>query len=429
MSLCFLLIAMYQTKTLPNGLRIVTAALENTGAVTVLVLVGAGSRYEHQENRGISHFLEHMFFKGAKKYGTAAEVAEAIDSVGGEFNAFTGKEYAGYYVKVALKNKETALDVLSDMLLRSKFEQSEIEKERGVILEEYNMYQDTPMYQTGWNFERLMYGDQALGWDQIGTRELIKSVNHEDFVEYKNKLYTPDNTIIAVAGNIDHETVVAEVQKYFSFGNAKKAYNFDPVQAEQGSKRVMLTEKKTEQAHLVLGVEAYPAEHKDHYALKLLSVILGGNMSSRMFLNIREAKGLSYYIQTNTDDYLDSGLISTRAGVDISRAKEAIECIRDEYLKIAAEGISQKELQKGKDYLRGKIVLNFEDSEEVAHFYAKQFLMYSKMHSLDEVFAEIEAVTVDDVNRICKELFQLEKMKLVVIGPFSDEQYFLDALT
>lgn len=419
---------MFKTETLDNGLRIVTEKLENTGAVTVLVLVGAGSRYEEQEIRGISHFLEHMFFKGAKKYPTAAQVSEAIDSVGGEFNAFTGKEYAGYYVKVALKNKHVAFDVLSDMLVHSKFEQEEIEKERGVILEEYNMYQDTPMYQTGWNFERLMYGDQPLGWDQIGTKELIKSVNHEDFVDYKNKLYTPDNTIIAVAGNVDHSDVVEEVKKYFTFDDGKKAYNFDPIADVKEEKRIMLTEKKTEQAHLVLGVEAYAAEHKDHFALKLLSVILGGNMSSRMFLNIREAKGLSYYIQTSTDDYLDSGLISTRAGVDINRAKEAVECIRDEYLRIASEPVSEKELQKGKDYLKGKIVLNFEDSEEVAHFYAKQFLLYSKMNSLEEVFAEIDKVTVDDISRISKELFQLERMKLVVIGPFSEEEYFMEAL-
>lgn len=421
---------MYKQTTLENGLRIITDQLPATQSVTVLVLVGAGSRYETEDIRGISHFLEHMFFKGAKTYTTAADVAEAVDSVGGEFNAFTGKEYAGYYVKVAAKNKDVAMDVLSDMMIHSTFQQSEIDKERGVIIEEYNMYQDTPMYQTGWNFEQLIFGNQPLGWDQIGTKEVISRVNHDDFVTYKNKLYTADNTVISVAGNIDHDQIVEDIKQRFTFDDSKKAYNFDEVQTNSENKRVMLTKKKTEQSHLVLGVEAYPAEHKDHFALKLLSIILGGNMSSRMFLNIREARGLSYYIQTSTDDYHDAGLISTRAGVDITRTQEAIECIRDEYLKIASESpVTEKELQKAKDYLQGKIVLNFEDSEEVAHFYAKQTLLYKNMHTLDEVFEEIHKVTLDDMHRISKELFALERMKLVLIGPFDDEDQFLNLIS
>lgn len=420
---------MYKTHTFDSGLRVVSAPLKSTEAVTALVLVGAGSRYEHQSIRGISHFLEHMFFKGAKKYTKAAEVSAAIDSVGGEFNAFTGKEYAGYYVKVAEKNKNIALDVLSDMMLHSTFKQKEIDKERGVIIEEYNMYQDTPMYQTGWNFEYLMFGDQPLGWDQIGTKEVIMGVDHKDFVDYKNKLYTPDNTIIVVAGKVDHEQVAADVEQYFDFSSRKKAYDFDALTEYKGDNSVMLTNKKTEQVHLVLGVRAYAAEHKDHFAVKLLSIILGGNMSSRMFLNVREAKGLSYYIQTTTDDYLDAGLISTRAGVDTSRVDEAISLIRDEYIKIAStDPVSEKELHKSKEYLKGKIILNFEDSEEVAHFYGKQMLLYKKTKSIDQVFKAVDAVSVDDIARIAKELFVPERMKLVVIGPYDDESRFVSLL-
>lgn len=419
---------MYKTEILSNGLKVATAHLPNTEAVTVLILVGAGSRYETEAQRGISHFLEHMFFKGAKKYTKAAEVAEAIDSVGGEFNAFTGKEYAGYYVKVARDKKDVALDVLSDMMLNSTFAQEEIDKERGVIIEEYNMYQDTPMYQSGWDFEHLIYGDQPLGWDQIGTKEVIQTVNHDDFVNYKKGLYTADNTTIVVAGNVTHEEILADIDKYFPFGDDKKAYDFKALEPHDDQKRVFLREKKTEQAHIVLGVETVPVEHPDHFAVKLLSVILGGNMSSRMFLNVREAHGLSYYIHTSTDDYLDAGILSTRAGVDLKRTEEAVTRIRDEYLKIAAEGVPEKELQKAKDYLKGKIVLSFEDSEEVAHFYAKQFLMYKKVRSMEEVFAEVDKVTTDDIKRLCEGFFKPERMRLVVIGPFNDENQFLQHL-
>ena len=276
---------MFKKTTLPNGLRVVTNKLDSTKAVTVLVLVGAGSRYETPKINGISHFLEHMFFKGAEKYTSAKEVSEAIDSVGGEFNAFTGKEYAGYYVKVASEKVDTAFDVLSDMMLHAKFDQKEIEKERGVILEEYNMYQDTPMYQIGWNFEQLAYGDQPLGWDQIGLKEIIKSVDHEDFVKYKGELYTPDNTVVAVCGNIGDEEAVKKVEKFFAMKEGKRAYDFAKIDpSKMGSDRVHLTNKKTEQTHLSLGVEAFPETHPDHWVLRVLSVILGGNMSSRMFV-------------------------------------------------------------------------------------------------------------------------------------------------
>src|SRR3989339_1895151 len=199
---------MHRKTVFENGLRVITQEIPSTSAVTVLVLAGAGSRYETKEINGISHFLEHMFFKGAKKYPDAKSVSAAIDAVGGDFNAFTGKEYAGYYVKVAEKNKNTALDVLSDMLLYSKFDNTEIDKERRVILEEYNMYQDTPMYQVGWDFEKLLFGDQPLGWDQIGLKEVILRVTHDDFKNYQNKLYRPDNIVITVAGEIQEEKVV-----------------------------------------------------------------------------------------------------------------------------------------------------------------------------------------------------------------------------
>lgn len=419
---------MFRKTTFQSGLRLVTKHLEGTKAVTVLVLVGAGSRYEHQKIRGISHFLEHMFFKGAKKYKNTREVSEAIDSIGGEFNAFTGKEYAGYYVKVASSEVNVACDVLGDMLIHSKFATEEIEKERGVILEEYNMYQDTPMYQIGWNFERLIFGDQPLGWDQIGTKELIGSVTHEDFCEYKKELYTSDNIVVAIAGNIEHKQAADLVEKYFDMPESKRAYEFKEVDGAVNGGRVSLVEKKTEQAHVAVGFPGYSEGHKDHWAKKLLAIILGGNMSSRMFLGVREAKGLSYYIHTSTDNYSDAGAIVTNAGVDLKRIDEAITGIIEQYGIIRDEDVSEAELAKAKAFLKGKMVLNLEDCEEFAHLLAKYELLRGGVKEPEDIFKMIDKVGVADVRRVAQDLFVEDRMRVAVIGPYDDPKRFEELL-
>ena len=411
---------MFTLNRLSSGLPILTAPVPGTAAVTVLIFAGAGSRYETQADRGIGHFLEHMFFKGGNRYKSAAEVSVAIDSVGGDFNAFTGKEYAGYYVKVAAAHKELACDVLSDMLIHAGFPQEEIEKERGVIIEEYRMYQGTPMYQAGWDFETLMYGDQPLGWDTIGTEEVIRKVNQEDFLKHKGELYTADNLVIAFAGQINEEEAMKLAQKHFGSIDGKKAKAFVPVKPHKGPV-VSLSSKQTEQAHLVFGVEGVGSLHADHFAMKLLSIILGGSMSSRMFLNIREARGLCYYISSSTDNYLDTGILSTRAGVDQSRLHEAISAIKHEYFVCASKGVSGLELKRAKDFQKGKITLAMEDSEERAHFYGKQQLLYPRTRDLEEYFQQIDKVTDDQINRLAARLLKLEKLRLVVIGKEKDK--------
>lgn len=417
-----------QKETFSNGLRLVTKKLEGTQSATVLILVGAGSRYETKKINGISHFLEHMFFKGAKKYKNAKEVSEAIDAIGGDFNAFTGKEYVGYYVKAASHHIDTAMDVLSDMLIHSKFDPHEINKERGVILEEYNMYQDTPMYQVGWDFERLMYGDQPMGWDQVGTKELIGSVTHEDFMKYFKALYTPDNIVISVAGNISHDEISRKIKKFFKFKDGEKAFHFSALQPNHGHERVFLHNKKTEQAHVVVGFPAYLEEHADHYVEKVLSVILGGNMSSRMFLAVREAKGLAYYIHTTTDDYIDTGIISTRAGVDVKRIKLAIQAICEEYKRIRGEKISAAELKKAKEYLKGKFALRLEDSEEFAHLNGKQELLHAKIKTPEQIAKEIDKVTAADIARVSSDLLKEKELRLAVIGPYEKKEEFEEIL-
>lgn len=285
------------------------------------------------------------------------------------------------------------------------------------------MYQDTPMYQIGWNFEQLVFGDQPLGWDQIGTKDLIKSVMHEDFAKYKGELYTPDNVVIAVVGNIEHKQAVELVEKYFHMEEGNKAYDWKAIEDKDGG-NVFLTEKKTEQAHVAVGFPGYPENHKDHWSLKLLSVILGGNMSSRMFLGVREAKGLAYYIHTSTDDYADGGSIVTNAGVDLNRIDEAISGIIEEYRKVRDEDLSAEELKKAKAYLKGKMILNLEDSEEFAHLLAKYELLRGGAVSPEEIVKKIDSVSQASIQKVAKDLFVEEKLKVAVIGPYGDEVRF-----
>ena len=412
---------MFRKTTLDNGLRILTKNLPYLKAATVLVLVGAGGRYEHHDIRGISHFLEHMFFKGATRYKNTKEVSEAIDRVGGSFNAFTGKEYAGYYVKVATDYINTAIDVLSDMLVNSKFKQEEIEKERGVILEEYNMYQDTPMYQIGWDFEKLVFGDQPLGWDQIGTKELIKSVNHDDFVDYFSKLYTPGNTVIVSVGGVNHDSFVDKVSSYFDMESKEKEFEYLPFNENIKGEKIFIRNKKTEQAHVAVGFPALSEQDKDFWVERVLAAILGGGMSSRMFLGVREAKGLAYYIHTSTDNYQDGGSLVTTAGVDLKRIDEAILGIVNEYKILRDEEIPVDELKKAKAYLKGKMILGLEDSEEFAHLIAKYELLSGEVQMPEDIYKKIDKVTMEDVKRLAKSLLKEEKIKLAVIGPYDDE--------
>lgn len=406
---------MYTLDRLVSGIPVLTAPSDGVESATVMVFAGAGSRYEEQKNRGISHFLEHMFFKGGDRYRTTKEVSAAIEGVGGDFNAFTGKEYAGYYVKAAARNLDLSCDVLSDMLLHAKFPQEEIEKERGVIMEEERMYQDTPMYRAGWDFEQLLYGDHPLGWDTIGTEAVIQSVMQKDFLLHKQALYTPDNLVLVFAGKVDAARSRSLAEQYFGAIGGKKKNAFAAF-SDFGTDRVYLRTKKTEQAHLVLGVPGVGALDDDHFAHKILAIILGGNMSSRMFLNIREAKGLCYYISTEIDSYLDAGSLTTRAGVDQSRLHEAISLIIHEYDECAKNGITDEELIRAKEFFIGRVTLSLEDTEERAHFYGKQQLLYPAVRDLPQYFAEIQSVTKEQVNALAKRLLTHERLRLVVIG-------------
>ena len=418
----------YTLTRLENGLRLLAAPMANTEAVTVLVLVGAGSRYEWREINGLAHFTEHMFFKGAERYPTTKDVAEAIDSVGGEFNAFTSKEYAGYYVRVSAEHLELALDVISDMLLRPTFAEEEIERERGVILEEYNMYMDTPASQVGFDFERHLFGDQPLGWEEIGTLEAIKAVQRDQFLDYHDKLYTPDNTVVSIAGTFDGETLAEKVSSYFAFPDAKKRHSWLPFEAPADGEPVFVRQRPTEQAHLAVGVMGLPEEHEDYYTARLAGIILGGNMSSRMFLSVRERQGLAYYVSTSAFGYTDAGALVTRAGVDISRMDQSVVAIRQEYRRLVEEGLEEAELAKAKDFFRGRLTLQLENSMRVASLLGVSELLYNRVRTPQEVLEKVDRVTRDDIIRVASNLLSPDRLKLAVIGPFDDPGHFVPLL-
>ena len=419
---------MYKQSTISNNINIISQTIPSLASVTVLCLVGAGSRYENINNRGISHFLEHMFFKGGEKFKNAKEVATMIDSIGGDFNAFTGKEYAGYYVKCAKEHIHIAAEVLADMLIKAQFVPHEINKEKGVIIEELNMYQDTPMYQVSWNFEKFLFGNQPLGWDTIGDKNFILNVNQADFQNYKNSLYVPENVVISVAGGLSHDEIIQSTEKYFSVMPGKQELFYEPLKNHTPANKVHIFEKKTEQGHFVLGGKGPEAKHKDAFAFKVLSVLCGGMMSSRMFLNVREAKGLCYYISTSTDDFIDTGIISTRAGVDLNRIEEAISGVLEEYKKLREEKVSQQELDKAKNYLKGKMKLRLEDSEEVAHMLGKQALLYDEILTMKDIENKIEQVSIDDIFRLSQEVLAPENLYVSMIGPFERKRDKLEKL-
>ncbi len=420
---------MHKKTVLKNGLRILTAPTRNTKTATVLLLVGAGSKYENRGNNGISHFLEHMFFKGTKKRPNTLKLIEPLDKVGGAYNAFTSQEYTGYWAKLADRHLDLAMDWISDIYLNSKFDQSEINRERGTILQELNMYLDTPMRYVSDLWSSLLYQDQPAGWQIIGRKEVIKKVNRPNFLAYLKDHYTSQNTIIVLAGAVKHQLGVDKVKDYFNRINAGPFKDKPAVSQKQLQPQALVYYKKTDQTHLCLGWRGYDLFHPDRYALGLLAVILGGNMSSRMFISVRERQGLAYYIGTEADLDTDSGSLVTRAGVDNLKAEKAIRIILKEYQKLSKFKISPAELKKAKDYIKGTSLISMEASDQQAAYYGFQELLTNEILTLEQKFAKIDKVSVNDIQRVAKDLFKPENLNLALIGPFRDKKYFEKLLT
>ncbi len=414
----------YKKTTLKNGLRIITLPVKETKTVSVLVLVGAGSKYETKEINGLSHFLEHILFKGTKKRPNTLKLIEPLDKIGGHYNAFTGQEYTGYWAKVDASHLDLALDWVADIYLNSRLEQAEIDREKGTILQELNMYLDDPARHVYDIWDELLYGDQPAGWRILGTEKLIKDVRRAQFIKYLREHYSSRNTIVVVAGQIGHSSTLAKVKKYFKTINKQSVKDKLPVRERQHKPQSLIYYKKTDQSHLCLGVRAYDIFHPDKYALGLLGVILGGNMSSRLFIKIRERLGLAYKISTGASNDTDTGFLLTNAGTDNNKIERVVKIILGEYKKIARQKISPAELRKAKDYIKGSSLISMESSDAQASFYANQELLTRKILTLEEKFAKIEAVTVNDIQRVARDIFKPEKLNLALIGPFKDKRKF-----
>ena len=413
---------MFQRDTLDNGLRVLTADLPYAQSVAVLVMLAAGSRYETDEISGIAHFSEHMFFKGTEKRPSAKAVAGAIDAIGGEFNAFTGKEYTAYYVKCAAEHRDVALDVLVDMLRNSRFEEEEIEREKGVIIEEMNMYYDTPRDFIGGVYEQLLWGDQPLGRDIIGRKETVRDATRGTFMGYLDRWYKPSRMVLGVAGRIG-DGLLERAQELL--GDLADAETGEPEPTTPyANGRVVVHTKQSEQAHVVLGVPSLPLDHPDRYPIQLLATALGGGMSSRLFSEVRERRGLAYYVYGLNHSYTDAGTLYSQAGVDINRIDDAVATIAAELRKVAAEPLPPDELEKARNFAKGRFVLSLESPQGLALFGLRREVLERTLPDPDDVLAGIDAVTSDDVARVASELIANDRFRLAVIGPFDDASHF-----
>ena len=409
---------------LENGLRVIAVPMPGIASVTVMVLVGAGSRYEKRSTSGISHFLEHMAFKGTEKRPSALGMASLIEGVGGDFNAFTGKEVTGFHIKAQNTQLELCMDVLSDILQNSLFDPIEIKKEVGVVIEEINMYEDSPMQNLGIVYERLLYGDTPLGWDTGGFKDVLKKVNREDFLKYLKTYYSSDNMTVVVAGGVTPEHVKKVADTYFGSLKQFDTPKLQLVSEKQDSPRVFIKRQKTEQVHLSIGFRTVGLGHPDQYALDVLATIMGGGMSSRLFGEVREKHGLGYYVRTTSDNYLDCGTIVTSAGVDKKKAYQAVEILLKEIKKIAMEGVTAEELQNAKEMMNGHFVLELEDSHDVASFYAHEEILEKELLTPEDVIEKTNAVTLEQVNAAAAKYLIKETLNLAIIGNFASSETF-----
>lgn len=408
-----------------NGLRLVAVPMKSTQTATVLVLVGTGSRYETKEINGISHFLEHMMFKGTAKRPNTLDIAKELDSIGAEYNAFTHKEYTGYYAKASSEKLNLITDVVSDIFLNSKLDEQEMEREKGVIAEEINMYLDDPPRYVSDLFEKLLYGDQPSGWNIAGEKEIIKKFTRDTFIDYFNSHYVAKDTIVAVAGNIDKEKVRDElIPKFFKGARMGDKLERLAVSESQNKPEVLVHYKKTDQTHFILGVRGYDIFSPKLEAAQILSVILGGGMSSRLFISVRERQGLAYYISSSLDTYTDHGYFGTQAGVNNGLVDKAIITVLNEYKNIKENIVPEEEIKKAKEFIKGKLVIALESSDDLAGFFANQWLLKNETLTPEEKLSKIMKVSAQDVQRVANEIFKPERLNLALIGPFKDKEKF-----
>jgi predicted Zn-dependent peptidase len=419
----------YNFHTFESGLRLVTIPMTGTKTVAVFVLVGTGSKYETKDNNGISHFLEHMMFKGTSKRPGRMDISRELDSFGAEYNAFTTKEYTGYYAKASAQKLDTLMDVVFDIFLNAKLAQEDITVEKGVIIEEINMMKDNPARRVGDLFEQLLYGDQPAGWDISGPKETVLKLERQDFVEYFDTHYIAENTVVAVAGNINPDDVREKTGRFFSVIRHGTPVVKPITKESQEAPQVNFEFKQTDQTHFDLGFRAYHMYNEKKYALGILGVILGGGASSRLWEEVREKRGLAYSVWAGQHCYTDSGFFYVRAGVNNEKTADAIKVVLDEIQKVKREGVTTQELRQAKDQIAGRMALSLEESDNVAESYAESILFENRVLTPEEELDKIRAVTLDQVLEVAREVFVPSKLNLALIGPFKDLEPFKKLLT
>jgi predicted Zn-dependent peptidase len=418
---------MYNRATLANGLRVVTAELPHTRSATISFYVGAGSRYEVDREAGLSHFLEHMLFKGASRRPTAREISEAIEGIGGTHNAATDREMTVYYAKVPHTAAYETIDILADMMRDPVMDPAELEKERHVILEELASIEDSPAEMAGILADETLWPHQPLGRNVGGTAESVSLLPSSAVNRYLKAQYVPSNMVVVAAGNIDHNRVVADVSRWLGDMPALTPGHWFPAEPRNGSARLAVKEKATEQAHLCITYPSVAANHPDRYAVDLLSAVLGEGMSSRLFLELREERALVYDVHTYPSEFRDAGCFTVYAGCDPENARTVIE-VSLEQIAAALSDLPDTELHKAKQMARGRIQLRMEDTRSVAGWLGSQELLLDEILTVDEVVARIDAITHDDILRVGRALLQPGLATLAAVGPFEDDQVFAGLL-
>lgn len=405
-----------------EGLNFLLIPLKEATSVTFLILVKTGSEYEKPNEAGISHFLEHMCFKGTKNRPSPKIISTELDSIGAVYNAFTSREYTGYYAKTAVEHTDKILDIVTDIYLNSLFDPNEIEKERGVILEEKNYYEDTPSVKIEELIFELLYPNQVAGRPIIGNEKVIKNLKRKNFLDYHNKHYTNEKTLIVLAGNFDKKQIIKKIINLMKdIRRGKGGSKFKTIIKKQIEPQILIQHKKTDQTHLILAAKTFNCFDERRYALSVLSTILGSGMSSRLFQVVREELGAAYYVYSFNDLSLDHGFLGIAAGLALDKTEKSLMAIKKELEKLCNELVSDEELKKAKNFIKGKLALSLETTNDYAFYYGSQYLFYGKTFSLKNIFEKIEAVDKFIINKLAKTIFQPKLMNLALIGPYNQK--------
>ena len=416
----------FNKTTLKNGLRVITVPMTDNPSVTVLVLVEAGSKYETKDINGISHFLEHLTFKGTTKRPKAIDISREFDAMGAEHNAFTSQEYTGYYGKADAKRCDNLIEILADMYLNPLIDEKEMEKEKGVIIEEIRMYNDLPQHLAAYLFEEALYGDQPAGWKVIGTEDNIRACTRDQVIKYRSEHYKSNSTIVVVSGSFDESKIISKVEDYFGKIAPGTSKSKLAVVEKQQEPQIKTLFKETDQTHLIIGVRTFSVKDKRIPVLRVLSAILGKGMSSRLFSKMRNELGICYYISASNDASTDHGELAISAGVDNSRVKQAVEGILGECVRLKTELVPEAELQKVKDYISGRTMLGLETSDARADYCGHKEILKGEIDTPEEALKKVHAVTAEDIKKLANEIFVNESLNMALVGRSKDAAQFED---